>query len=130
MLNTKDILGRLRNLREEKAIRQECIARRLGIDRTTYVRKERGAIPITTDEWIKLAYAMKEDPAYFFSVPAPHVMGGLKKKYSNGKEKLLLKLYRSLDSEEKDEFICTLSLVFKDARKKTVRQALDRLMKV
>ncbi len=126
MLNTKDILGRLRNLREEKAIRQECIARRLGIDRTTYVRKERGAIPITTDEWIKLAYAMKEDPSYFFSAPAI----GLKKKYSNGKEKLLLKLYRSLDSEEKDEFICMLSLALKDARKKTVRQALDRLIKI
>jgi len=116
MLNTKDILGRLRNLRKEKAIRQECIARRLGIDRTTYVRKERGAIPITTDEWLKLAYAMKEDPSYFFSAPVP-VMG-LKKKYSDGKEKLLLKLYRSLDSVGKDEFICTLSLALKDARKK------------
>lgn len=130
MLNTKDILGRLKFLREEKAIRQGRIARRLGIDRTTYVRKERGAIPITTDEWVKLACAMKEDPSYFFSAPSSHGMGGLKEKQSNGKEKLLLKLYRSLDSTERDEFICTLSLVFKDARKKTVRQALDRLMKV
>ncbi|MBI5969671.1 MAG: helix-turn-helix transcriptional regulator [Deltaproteobacteria bacterium] len=127
MLNTKDILGRLKNLREEKAIRQESIARRLGIARTTYVRKERGAIPITTDEWLKLACAMKEEPSYFFSASSAAM--GLKKKYSNGREKLLLKLYRSLDGAEKDEFICTLSLALKDARKKTVRQTLGRLIK-
>lgn len=67
MLTTKKVLKRLKALREKRSLLQEQVARCLGIDRTTYVRKEKGLIPITTDEWLQLAVTMKEDPAFFFS---------------------------------------------------------------
>lgn len=65
-VTTLDILDRLKALRKELALRQESLAARLGVDRSTYVRKERGAIPITTDEWLKLAKALDREPSYFF----------------------------------------------------------------
>ena len=63
----REVLERLRALREELALNQDYLAKRVGVDRTTYVRKERGVIPITTEEWIKLAAAMDREPSYFFA---------------------------------------------------------------
>ncbi len=122
MLTTKDILNRLKALREEKDLRQEYIARRLGIDRTTYVRKESGAIPITTEEWLKLADAMEQDPAYFFSLqrPYPDTPEG-------ARERLLIKLYRSLSQRQKEEFICGIHIMLKGIKKKAVRDTLEEL---
>jgi transcriptional regulator with XRE-family HTH domain len=47
MLSKKEILKRLKVLREEKRLRQGHLARRLGIDRSTFTKKENGTVPIT-----------------------------------------------------------------------------------
>lgn len=62
----KEILKRLRMLREAKKFTQDIIARQLRCDRTTYVRKENGLVPITTVEWIKISEFLNVPVAYFF----------------------------------------------------------------
>lgn len=126
MPNTKEILARLRTLREEKDLRQGYIARRLGIDRTTYVRKEQGIIPITTEEWIKLAEAMGKDLSYFFSLSSPV----FNKNEIGAAEMLLLKLYRSLSPEERYDLICGINLLLKNVRRKETSETLEMLRKV
>lgn len=124
ILTTKEILERLKQLREEQALRQEALARYLGIDRTTYVRKERGDIPITTDEWLKISRAMDKDPSYFFSF-----RGNIIENSTPCPEDLLLKLYRSLKKKEQDDFVCGVHLMLKHIRRKTVRDTLECLRK-
>jgi len=113
MLSKKEILGRLRMLREEKSLLQEHVARSLGIDRTTYVRKEKGRIPITTEEWLKLAQAMQADPAYFFSIPKP-VEKDCKAAFD---EDDMLRLFRSLNREERSKFICGIREAIRNMRR-------------
>ncbi|MBI5598779.1 MAG: helix-turn-helix domain-containing protein [Deltaproteobacteria bacterium] len=126
MLSTKDILKRLRALREEKYLKQEFLARQLGIDRTTYIRKEKGRIPITTDEWLRLAQAMGRDLTYFFlSDNAPAANG-----VTEGSEELLVRLYRSLSIEEKQDLISCLRLILKGVKRKGVRDTIDMLGRV
>lgn len=60
------ILGRLRHTRKTCGMKQESIAAELGYGRTNYVKKEKGEIPITTDEWIKLASILNTPLDYFF----------------------------------------------------------------
>lgn len=121
MLTTKEILARLKRLRTDMGLRQEHMARCLGIDRTTYVRKECGSIPITTEEWIKLAEATEKDPSFFFMCKGeergPAEDGGA----------LLSRLYRALTPEERDELVCGIHLMLKGLRRKAVREALERL---
>ncbi len=124
IFNTRVILGRLRALREEKELRQGYIARRLGIDRTTYLRKELGLIPITTKEWLMLAVAMNEDPCYFFRIPPEHADP------ARIAELALIELYRSLSRKEKKEIISGIRLILKGIRRKLVREALERLTAV
>lgn len=116
MQNTKEILERLRSLRVEKALRQDHVAKVLGVSRTTYVRKEQGAIPITTEEWVKLSKAMGKELAYFFSLSS-----------TGDREVLLLKLYRTLTPEEKSDFLSGIDLIFKRVRRKNIIQALEKL---
>ena len=128
MLIAGDVLGRLKTLREKKGLSQGRIARRLGIDRTTYVRKELGLIPITTEEWLKLAVAMDEGPCYFFRVtsskrgnsPAPQKAAGRT-------ERALVELYGSLSREEKKDLISVIRLMLKGIRRKMVIKTLERL---
>jgi len=124
MLTTKEILGRLKRLRTEMDLRQEHMARCLGIDRTTYVRKERGSIPITTDEWVKLAEATRKEPSFFFKHAVPAEDSG------DDREALLVKLYRSLTTEERDDLVCGMHLMLKGIRRKTVRDTLERLRSI
>lgn len=63
----KNILERLHTLRKKCNLRQEDVATRLGIARTTYVRKEKGIIPINTEEWIKLSKIFNVDIVCFFN---------------------------------------------------------------
>lgn len=108
-------------------MRQEYIAQRLGIDRTTYVRKERGAIPITTEEWLKISDAMEEDPSCFFS-------GGHRLNNKPGKKRVekreanLVKLFRALNREEREELVSCLHLMLKGIRRKPVKDALSTLL--
>jgi len=124
MLTTKEILGRLKRLRTEMDLRQEHMARCLGVDRTTYVRKERGSIPITTEEWIKLAEVTAKDPSFFFMHP------GSVEDPGEDREALLVKLYRALTAEERDELLCGIHLMLKGIRRKTVRNTLERLRSI
>lgn len=116
MQKTKDILDRLRSLRVEKELRQDYVANVLGVSRTTYVRKEQGSIPITTDEWVKLANALGKDLAYFFNLSP-----------SGDKEELLVKFYRTLAPEEKSDFLSAIELIFKRVNRKNLTQALEKL---
>ncbi|MBI5886377.1 MAG: helix-turn-helix transcriptional regulator [Deltaproteobacteria bacterium] len=120
MLSKEEILGRLRTLREARSLLQEHVARSLGIDRTTYVRKEKGHIPITTEEWLKLAQAMQADPAYFFGTPE-----AIEKDSKDAfDEDDLLRLYRSLNHEERLRFVCGIREAVRKMRQQTAQDAL------
>ncbi|MBI5559816.1 MAG: helix-turn-helix transcriptional regulator [Deltaproteobacteria bacterium] len=123
MLSTKEILKRLRTLREERYLKQEDLARRLGIDRTTYIRKEKGMIPITTDEWLRLARVLEKDLSHFFLADSRLSF----RDAGGGKEKALLELYRSLSVEEKEDLIACLRLLLKGVKRKKVRATLGML---
>jgi len=116
MLTTKDILERLKSLRIEKGLRQEYVATVLGVSRSTYVRKEQGAIPITTDEWVKLAATLEKELPYFFS-----------RSFDSKKEMLILSLYRALTPEEQLDFSRVIDLFFKRFARTEIIQALDSL---
>ncbi len=120
-VTTIDILDRLKALRKELALRQESLAERLGVDRSTYVRKERGTIPITTDEWVKIAKALDREPSYFFVCPKP-VETGLEVR-----ERLLLRLYRSLRVHEQDDMITAVHMKLRSIRRKAVQDTLRML---
>ncbi|OGQ59596.1 MAG: hypothetical protein A3J24_06580 [Deltaproteobacteria bacterium RIFCSPLOWO2_02_FULL_53_8] len=120
MLKTLEILCRLKMLREERALLQEHVAKSLGIDRTTYVRKEKGLIPITTDEWLKIAKTMKTEPEFFFYACA----AATKDRTASCDEQALLKLYRSLTPEERIEFISYINEAVKEIRSKAAHEAL------
>ena len=124
MLSTKNILKRLRTAREEKPLSQERLARRLNIDRTTYIRKEKGHIPITTEEWMKIAEAMDKEPSYFFDSGRERLRKG---EAVEKPERLVLALWRTLNAEEKRDFTACLRLIFRGVRKKKVQGALSAL---
>ncbi len=119
MLSKKEILKRLKVLREEKRLRQGHLARRLRIDRSTFAKKENGIIPITTDEWLKLARAMGEEMEYFFSAASSN---------TEIRERLLLKFYRSLNHTEQRDLLGTIRLILKGMRRKRVHDTLNRLV--
>ncbi|MBI2400782.1 MAG: helix-turn-helix transcriptional regulator [Deltaproteobacteria bacterium] len=117
------VLERLKSLREELAMRQDYVATRVGVDRTTYLRKEGGSVPITTDEWIKIAGVMGADPSYFFSAcdeirPQPELAP---------RERLLLRLYRSLRPAEQDDLLCAVYAKCRHIRRKAVQESLKLL---
>jgi transcriptional regulator with XRE-family HTH domain len=121
--SVQKVLKRLKALREELALRQDYIAGRVGVDRSTYVRKEGGSVPITTEEWIMIAGAMGADPSYFFSAcdekeprPEPPV-----------RERLLLRLYRSLRPAEQEDLVCAVYCKCRHIRRKAVQDTLKLL---
>ena len=122
MSSTKEILKRLKALREDLGLRQDQLAAKLGVDRSTYARKEQGAIPITTDEWLRIAVALDEDVVEFFRHDGD---GGGSKPSDDGKA--LLRLYTSLNMEERHSLAATLRLILKGIKRKKVRDALSRL---
>lgn len=124
--NTKIPLGRLKNIRTCKKLSQEHLARGLGIDRTTYIRKEQGSIPITTGEWLKIAIVLGEEPSYFFS----SMEKGKSLIKVREPERILLKLYRSLTPEEQKDMANSLRLMLKGIKRKKVKEAVDLLTRV
>ncbi|MDH4227552.1 MAG: helix-turn-helix domain-containing protein [Deltaproteobacteria bacterium] len=120
MLSTHDILCRLREVREERRLKQDSVAKNIGVDRTTYIRKEQGVIPITTEEWLRLAKTMRHEPSYFFG-------GNGNSGIADSLEIKLLELYRTLENDEKADLISCIHLVLKGIKRKTTRDALKRL---
>jgi transcriptional regulator with XRE-family HTH domain len=121
---TRATLKRLKNIRICKKLSQEHLARGLGINRTTYIRKEQGTIPITTEQWLKIAAMLDEEPSYFFSSNhAGRTMVSIEET-----ERLLLKLYRTLTPEEQQDMRNSLRLMLKGIKRKKVREAVGLLM--
>lgn len=121
--SVQKVLTRLKSLREELALRQDYVAERVGIDRTTYLRKEGGSVPITTDEWIKIAGAMGAEPSYFFSA-CEEIKPQLE---LAPRERLLIRLYRSLRPVEQDDFVCAVYFKCRHIRRKAVQDSLRLL---
>lgn len=120
MLKTKEVLLRLKALRVERELKQGYVAKRLGIDRTTYVRKEKGLIPITTEEWLKLAEALDETPSYFFMKGPP--AHGL-----DVRESAIIGFYKSLSPDEKEKFIGNIICLYEGVCRNEAGRALDDL---
>ncbi|GAA4166738.1 hypothetical protein GCM10022217_41020 [Chryseobacterium ginsenosidimutans] len=84
---------KLKNLRKQKGISQEKMAKILGTDTSNYSRKERGEVKIFDDEWEKLAKTLevpvediKEEDAKFsfqFENSTFHDHAGSNINYSN-----------------------------------------------
>jgi len=64
-LYAEEMLTRLKALRKKKNLKEEHVARHLGVDKITYIGKENGLIPVTVKEWLKLADVMDVKLIYF-----------------------------------------------------------------
>ena len=121
MTSTEKLLGRIKVLRKEMGFKQEDLAKKLKIDRTTYVRKEQGAIPITTEEWFEITNILNINFADIF--------GSIDKRLLELRERLLIELYRSLNKEEKQDLLSSIQLVLKSVKRKKVQDTLSKLIK-
>jgi len=101
---------------------QDLVARHLGVNRTTYVKKERGYIPITTEEWMRLAAVLGVEPGYFFAVGAAPGAPG-----KDACGLTLLALYRSLRAMEQRDLLTLIVIAFTGIRRKKVRENIARL---
>lgn len=125
MINTRVILYRLKRSREERGLRQDEMARCLDIDRTTYLRKEKGQIPISTEEWLIISEVLDKDPTHFF-IDSDMT---LDESPTELQEHLIAKLYRALSEEDRRDFLFTIRLILKGVESKEVSEALDNLIK-
>lgn len=125
MINTRIILYRLKKAREDSGLRQDEMARSLDIDRTTYLRKEKGQIPISTEEWLIISEILDKDPTHFFI----DTDMSLEESPTELQEHLISKLYRALDEEERRDFLFTIRLILKGVENKEVSETLDNLIK-
>lgn len=66
MTKLDKILHQIKLLRKEKGFTQAKFAEVLKVDRTTYVRKESGFVPLTLKEFLLIADFLKAQPEYFF----------------------------------------------------------------
>ncbi len=117
------IQEKLRNLRKQKGISQEKMAKIIGADPSNYSRKERGEVKIFDDEWEKLAKTLevtveeiKNDDAKFsfqFENSTFHDHAGSNINYSNipdffieTQKKYIDKLEKEIQSlREENEFL-------------------------
>jgi DNA-binding XRE family transcriptional regulator len=125
MINTRIILLRLKKAREERGLRQDEMARCLDIERTTYLRKEKGQIPISTDEWLVISEVLDKDPVHFFIDSDMN----LEESPTELQEHLIAKLYRALNEEDRRDFLFTIRLILKGIENKEVSETLDNLIK-
>jgi len=122
MTALKKVLRRLKALREQSSLSQSVLAEALGINRSTYVRKELGYIPITTEEWIKIAERLNVKPGYFFLTER-----GIVKNCADDHERALISLYHSLKIMERDDLLTLIAIVFKGIKRKKVIENIARL---
>lgn len=122
----KEILGRLRSYRVAKGLRQADMAEQIGVDRSTYVRKERGSIPISTEEWFLLSAALGKDVSLFFVGQGPPV----RTERHLPDEALFKRLLRALRPDEKRYFFHAVTQMFKGVRRKDVASILDGIRRL
>jgi len=125
MTSLKKVFIRLKTLREQHSLSQSVLADALGINRSTYVRKELGNIPITTEEWMKLAQRMNVEPGYFFDTDGAAVEG-----YEDDQDRALLALFRSLKLMEQKDLLTLVVIAFKGIKRKKVREKIALLSDV
>lgn len=65
-MELETVLHRLRSMRTRKGFTQEDIAKVIGCSSEDYSKKERGLSAFTTEEWLKIADALKMHMALFF----------------------------------------------------------------
>ncbi len=127
MVNTTEILSRIRKLREEKQLKQDDLAKHLGIDRTTYLRKEKGQIPLTTDELLLIAEFLDEPPAGFLTKPSFDTLPGSGGGNLDENENIILSIYRLLSSDERHDLLFSLRLILKGVENKSARKLLKEI---
>lgn len=126
MINTNTILNKLKEVRESSHLSQDYVAEKLGINRTTFARKEQGYIPITTDEWVALSLILERDLSVFFcGTNTDKIKENFRPPIDE--EKTLLTLYRSLDINEKKDLISSIRLLLKRITRKKVQKTLEEL---
>ncbi|WP_294296074.1 helix-turn-helix transcriptional regulator [uncultured Chryseobacterium sp.] len=106
------IQEKLRNIRKQKGISQEKMAKIIGTDPSNYSRKERGEVKIFDDEWEKLAKTLevpveeiKNDDAKFsfqFENSTFHDHAGSNINYSNIPDFFLETQKKYIDKLEKE----------------------------
>jgi len=121
MSGLEKVLRRLRSLRKKRALTQDKLALSLGVSRSTYVRKEQGNIPVTTEEWLKLADFLGVEVSYFFTQENAAEVA----EDSHGRA--LVSLYGFLTTHERRDLIRLIEIAFKGVKRKNVREQIVRL---
>ena len=62
-----EMLARLKALRKDRNLKEEHLAHELGIDTDTYIGKEKGAVPFTVKEWLRVSIVMNVKLSYFIT---------------------------------------------------------------
>lgn len=65
-MNAENILRRLYVMRKKRGYAQKAIAQAVGCSVDAYGRKEKGVLPITTEEWLKIADVLDMMVGTFF----------------------------------------------------------------
>lgn len=73
-MKTDWILKRIKEIRKAKGVRQEHLAAQLGIDRTSYSKKELGKVPITLDELVIVMQLLDIEWHDIFSGMSPKIL--------------------------------------------------------
>ncbi len=69
-MNEQDILNRLRIIRTIKGTSQKMMAQAIGCNKNEYTQKEKGTIPVTTEEWLKIAKTLDVPvESFFMNIP-------------------------------------------------------------
>ena len=63
----EEVLKKLSTMRKKKGLTKDALAEALGCASGEYAKKEKGAAPISTGEWIKIAESMNVPVCAFFS---------------------------------------------------------------
>ena len=66
-VNPDEMLARLKALRKDRNLKEEHLAHELGIDTETYVGKEKGTVPFTVKEWLRVSILMNVKLSYFIT---------------------------------------------------------------
>lgn len=73
-MKTSQILKQIKEIRRAKGIRQEYLAAQLGIDRTSYSKKELGKAPISLDELVMVMQLLDIEWHDIFSGMSPKIL--------------------------------------------------------
>ncbi len=67
IINSDEMRHRLKALREDRNLKEEHLAHELGIDTDTYICKEKGSIPFSVKEWLRVSIVMNVRLSYFIA---------------------------------------------------------------